>query len=132
METISQNVLVVAAAVIGSLLFVVGVNAIWPGEKRRKYNELIGWQLTILGTTYAVILGFMLYAVWTTYGEADLNVDHEANAVADIYRLAEELPEPQRAHLKMLARSYAEIVVNRDWPQMAKREQPRQSDAIHA
>jgi len=58
MDTISQNVVVVTAAVIGSLLFITGLNAIWPAEKRRNYNELIGWQVTILGTTYAVILGF--------------------------------------------------------------------------
>jgi hypothetical protein len=132
MQTISQNVLVVMAAVIGSLLFLLGLNIIWPAEKRRNYNELIGWQVTILGTTYAVILGFMLYTVWTTYGEADLNVDREANAVADIYRLAEGLPEPQRAHLQTLARLYAEAAINRDWPQMANNEEPKQADAIHS
>jgi hypothetical protein len=132
METISQNVLVVTAAVVGSLLLMAGLNAIWPAEKRRAYNELIGWHLTILGTTYAVILGFMLYAVWTTYGEADLNVDQEANAVADVYRLAEGLPEQQRIHLRTLARLYAETVVNRDWPQMVNSEEPKQADAIHS
>src|SRR5215831_13213588 len=132
METISQNVVVVTATVVASLLLMVGLNVIWPAEKRRTYNELIGWQVTILGTTYAVILGFMLYTVWTTYGEADLNVDREANAVGDIYRLAEGLPQPQRAHLQALARLYAETAINRDWPQMSNSEEPKQADAIHS
>lgn len=45
----------------------VGLNRAWPAEKRHAYNDLVGWQLSILGTTYAVILGFMLYTVWTAY-----------------------------------------------------------------
>ena len=38
-------------------------------------HYLMGWQLSVLGTTYAVILGFMLYTVWTDLGVANLNVD---------------------------------------------------------
>lgn len=130
MQTVSQNVLIVTASVVASLLFMVGLNRAWPSEDRRNYNDLVGWQLSILGTTYAVILGFMLYAVWTSYGEADLNVKREANAVADLYRLAEEFPEPQQSQLKDQARSYAEAVVNREWPEMANNEEPTQTVAI--
>jgi len=130
MQTVGQNFFVVTAAVVASLLFMVGLNRTWPPEKRHAYNDLVGWQLTILGTTYAVILGFMLYTVWTTYVEADRNVDIEANAVANLYRLAEELPEPQPSKLKHQARSYAEAVINREWPEMANHEEPTQSAAI--
>ena len=82
MTTVSQNVAVVTVTVLAALLLMVGLNRVWPRQKRWVYNDLIGWQLSILGTTYAVILGFMLYAVWTSLGEADLNVNFEANAVA--------------------------------------------------
>ena len=130
MKTITQNVLVVIGAVVVSLLFMAALNRTWPSEIRHKYNDIVGWQLSILSTTYAVILGFMLYAVWTTYGQAELNVDHEANALADLYRLAEEFPEPQQSQLKNQARSYAEAVVNREWPEMANDEEPREGVAI--
>lgn len=132
METVSQNLLVIAAAVVVSMLFLVGLDRVWPSDKRRNYNSLIGSQLSILGTTYAVILGFMLFAVWTAYREADLNADLEANAVVDIYHLAEGLPEPQRERLQDLARSYADEAVNQDWPQMAASEEPTQSSEIDA
>jgi hypothetical protein len=46
-------------AVIVAMLCDAALNRIWPWEKRRPYNELIGGQLGVLGTTYAVILGFM-------------------------------------------------------------------------
>ena len=132
METVGQNLLVIMAAVIVSLLFMIGLNWIWPCDKRCNYNSLIGSQLSALGTTYAVILGFMLFAVWSAYREADLNVGLEANAVVDIYHLAAGLPEPQRGELQALARSYADAVVDQDWPQMEASEEPRQSREINA
>jgi len=130
MTTVSQNIAVVTATVIVSLLAMTGLNRLWPRENRFAYNDLIGWELSILGTTYAVILGFMLYAVWTSFGEADLNVNSEANAVVAVYRLAEGLPESQRTQLQREAREYVDTVIAREWPQMARGEVPTQSTAI--
>ena len=132
MVNVTQNVLTVAVAVAAAMLFQAGLNRIWPSQERRSHNELIGWQLTILGTTYAVILGFMLYAVWTALREADLNTDFEANAVVDIYRLAAGLPEPQRTRLQTLARSYADTVIAREWPQMAAGVVPEQTGPVNS
>jgi hypothetical protein len=58
--TLTQNILVGIPTMGASLLFMVGLNRFWPVEKRHKPNDLIGWQLSVLGTTYAVTLGFML------------------------------------------------------------------------
>jgi hypothetical protein len=131
MLTLTQNCIVVAAVVTTSLLFMVALNHIWPWEKRRTHNELIGWQLSILGTTYAVIMGFMLYAVWTSFGEATLNADLESNSVVNVYHLADGLPEPQHTQLRGLARSYAEGVINGDWPQMAAGQVPEKSVEVN-
>lgn len=127
---LSQNIAVVIGTVLASLLVMAGLNRVWPKEKRRAYNDLIGWELTVLGTTYGVILGFMLYAVWTSLGQAELNVDIEANAVVDLYRLADGLPQPARTDLQRLARDYVDTVIAQDWPQMARGEVPEQSTAI--
>jgi hypothetical protein len=131
MVSIGQNIGVIAATVIASLLFMLLLNRLWPWEMRRPHNDLIGWQASILGTTYAVILGFMLYTVWTRLGEADLNVDLEANAVVDIYHLAEGMPEPQRNQLQTLARSYVSAVIDQEWPQMANGETPSRTSDIN-
>jgi hypothetical protein len=127
MFTISESIIVPIVSVAGSLAFMAALNWIWPWEKRHEHNDVIGWQLSILGTTYAVILGFMLYAVWTNFGAADLNVDLEANAVVNIYRLADGLPEPQRQQLQALAQSYAKAVIERDWPEMQADKVPNYS-----
>jgi hypothetical protein len=115
----AQDFFFIFLIVGGALLFRVLLERLWPRDQRREHNDIIGWQLGILGTTYAVILGFMLYTVWTDYGLAELNADAEANAIVNIYRLAEGLPAQQQAEIRQLARSYADVVVNQDWPAMA-------------
>ena len=47
-------------------------------------------------------------------------MEGEANALAEIFWLAHELPEPQGPRLQELARSYAEEVVHKEWPLMAQ------------
>ena len=69
----------------------------------------------------------MLYTVWTDYTAADLNVDFEANALVNVYRLAEGLPDPQQGQLQGLARSYADVAINDDWPQMSVNRMPEQT-----
>jgi len=120
-----QDFVLVIMTVAGALVFMTGLNRAWPAEKRRNHNELIGWQLSILGTTYAVILGFMMYTVWTDFGAADANVDQEASALSNVYALAAGLPEPQRSQMKNLARSYADAAINVDWPEMEQGHTPR-------
>ena len=125
-----QSLVIVLGTVAAALLFMAGLNRLWPARYRRVHNDLIGWQLGILGTTYAVILGFMLYTVWTNYGNADLNVDLEANALISLYRMAQGLPSAQGVQVRSLTRSYADVVVNEDWPVMARSQTPAASQVI--
>jgi Protein of unknown function (DUF4239) len=119
-----QNSVIVVVTVAGALLFMAGINLAWPWEKRRTHNDLIGWQLSILGTTYAVILGFMLYTVWTDFEAASENVEREAGALANIYTIASALPGPNGPQMQRLARAYADAAINGDWPQMATGQLP--------
>jgi Protein of unknown function (DUF4239) len=131
MLTFPQNVLIIILTMFGSMLFMAGLNRVWPREQRQAHNDLIGWQLNIIGTTYAVILGFMLYTVWTDFVAASLNVDMEASALRNVYRLAGGLPEPQRTQLQSQCLSYVKAVVDKDWPEMAKSDVPEESHAIN-
>lgn len=130
MLSLGENFAIIVATVLVSLLAMVAINLVWPKEKRRQHNDLIGWQLSILGTTYAVILGFMLYNVWTSFGAAELNAHSEANAVVDIFHVANGLPEPQRTQLQELARSYIEAVVSQEWPKMGRGETPEETTVL--
>ncbi len=119
MLTSMQDFVIVICTVALSLLFVTLLNRCWAPSNRRAHNDLIGWQLSILGTTYAVMMGFMLYTVWTNYGLANVNAEAEANALVNLFHIAEGLPEEQRTKLRQAARQYADTVVEQDWPAMA-------------
>jgi Protein of unknown function (DUF4239) len=127
--SLTQNVLIVLGTMAASLLFMVVLNRTWPVASRHAQNDLIGWQLSVLGTTYAVTLGFMLYTAWTNFTAASLNVEMEANALRNIYRLAEGIPQ-ERAQIQDLTRAYAEAVIDHDWPDMAQGRLPEDSHEV--
>jgi Protein of unknown function (DUF4239) len=131
MLSLGQNVVILVLAMAASMLFMVALNRRWPVAKRYINNDLIGWQLSVLGTTYAVILGFMLYTEWTAFRDAELNADLEASALRNLYRLAEGLPEQQRVQLEGQTRAYADAVVRQDWPEMARGRLPEESHEIN-
>jgi hypothetical protein len=65
-----------------------------------------------------VLLALLVIAVWEQYQRAHEAVESEANPVADIAWTAHSLPETERYQLQQLARSYAQEVVDEEWPLM--------------
>src|SRR5271155_4474410 len=131
MLTLAENIYILVAVLAISIGFMVGLNRIWPVSRRYTSNDQIGWQLSVLGTTYAVILGFMLYTEWTTFSAASLNANLEASALRSVFRLSEGLPAQQRTQLEEQVRAYADAVVTQDWPEMAHGELPETSHLIN-
>ncbi len=127
MLSLAENAVVVVLVVGVSLGLFVLMDRVWPWDKRHDHNDVTGWQLGILGTTYAVILGFMLYAVWTDFDTATQNVEMEANSLTNLYRLAEGLPDGSRIELQKLSRTYAQQVIENDWPEMEQGRVPKES-----
>ena len=126
----TQNVFIVIVTLACAFFFMAAVNYYWPAERRRAHNDLIGWQLSVLGTTYAVIVGFMLYTVWIDFGTADLNADAEANSLVNLYRLSDGLAPRQGEKVKELARAYGDAVVEQEWPEMARNTMPMETREI--
>ncbi len=114
------SIVAMALWVGGTLAAFLAIHVFWPPARRRSHNEIVGWQMSVIGTTYAVILGFMLYNVWDNFRTADLNADQEANALVSLYRLADGLPDSSKKEVQTAARRYAEIMVQEEWPDMAR------------
>jgi hypothetical protein len=120
--TISEDTLIVLSAIVISLIFWWVVRWMWPPDRRRVHNEITGWQLSVLGTTYAVIIGFMLFAAWAEYRAAEQNVANEASCLINLYWTASGLPQGQGAEIRKLAADYAEAMIADDWPAMSRGE----------
>ncbi len=120
MLSVFESILTVALVVALSLAFLFLVERAWPNELRRQHNDLIGWQVTVLGTTYAVIVGFMLYAVWTNFEVATVNAEAEANSLVNVVRTAQALPAGQRREVQTAASEYVDIMLTQEWPAMSE------------
>jgi hypothetical protein len=116
----------VLVAVVGLLL----VQSLVPPDRREVHNNVAGFIYAVLGVAYAVLLAFMLIAVWQDYNTAQTNVESEANELAGVYFLASQLPEPQRTNVQDLARMYARVVVEEEWPMMEQGQTSPRADSL--
>ena len=100
------------------------VQRLVPTSSRQPHNDVAGFIYAALGVIYAVLLALVVIAAWEEYGAASDTVEQEANAAADIFWLADGLPEPRGTHVQELVRSYAEEVAHREWPLMEQGRAP--------
>jgi hypothetical protein len=100
------------------------VGRLVPATSRQRHNDVAGFIYAALGVIYAVLLALVVIAVWEEYELASVTVEQEANAAADIFWLADRLPEPRGTHIQELVRSYAEEVVEHEWPLMEQGRAP--------
>jgi uncharacterized membrane protein YraQ (UPF0718 family) len=107
------------------------VQRLVPIAVRRQHNDVAGFIYAVVGVVYAVLLGLMVVAVWEEWNTALRTVDDEAGALAEIFWLADRMPESEGHHIQEQARSYARVVVNEEWPLMEReRSSPRAWDLL--
>jgi hypothetical protein len=116
----------VLVAVVGLLV----VQRLVPSDRREGQNDVAGFFYAVLGVAYAVLLAFVVIAVWQDYETTQTNVESEAHELAGVYFLASQLPEPQRTHVQDLARMYARVVVEQEWPMMERGQTSPRADSL--
>jgi uncharacterized protein YoaH (UPF0181 family) len=72
-----------------------------------------------ISLVYGVAVGFAILLVWEELNEAETTTHDEATDVEALYSLAEQLPESDRNRIQEFSRSYAQVVVEEEWPLMA-------------
>src|SRR5271155_5026062 len=105
----------VALAMLGLLL----VRKYVKHQTLAVHHDVAGYMLSIVGTLYAVVLGFIVVDSLNTFQKARLTVEQEANALHDIFHLAQGLPSPISLDIRTTCLSYAKLMVSEEWPAMA-------------
>jgi hypothetical protein len=85
------------------------------GRVREGHNDVLAPIFLTAGTLYAVLLAFLVIAVWESYGEVKVNVAAEASALTTLYREANGLPDREQRQLRALLREYTEAVAGDEW-----------------
>jgi hypothetical protein len=124
--TVVYGVLVIGGICLVALAGLEVVQRLVPAKSRQPHNNVAGFIYAALGVIYAVLLALVVIAVWEEYRAASETVEQEANAVAEIFWLGNRLPEPEGegSHIQELARSYAQDVIDEEWPLMEQEEAP--------
>jgi hypothetical protein len=115
---------IVGVSVLISLSVLKLVRRTVPHHVLMPHNDVAGFVYATIGVAHAVVLAFILIATWEQFDSAKANADHEADAVEDLYNLAEGLPDPSHQAIQAVLLDYAHTVVNDEWPAMTHRTDP--------
>jgi hypothetical protein len=121
-----NNILIVIACVGAAIGFLHLVTRTSSGSSRRESNDFTGAVVAVIGTTYAVLLAFMLSGVWNMFQQAQINAEQEANDLVNVFRISAQLPDPARQTIQDLARQYAQNAIQSEFPSMANDQVPPQ------
>jgi hypothetical protein len=109
-------------ALLGLLL----VRYLAPASWLHANNEVAGNYLQTLGTIYAVLLAFVVFVVWQQHNETRCAVESEANELSDFCRIVRALPGTQQ--VENCIQAYGRVVVEEEWPAMARGGWSRQAE----
>jgi 23S rRNA maturation mini-RNase III len=83
-------------------------------------HEVGGFIIGVMGAIYAVLLAFVVVAVWDEFSDAKLVVEREANQLNDLSRMAQGFnAETQQRTLEGL-KNYARAAVDEEWETMSR------------
>src|SRR5215210_9046057 len=118
MSTMILGILVVSLALSIAVAGLLLVRRLTSLNLHEEHNAVAGFIYSVLGVAYAVALGFVLISVWQRYEAASERADQEAAALVAVYFHANELPDSDRRQIQQLAKSYAQVVIDEEWPMM--------------
>jgi len=117
------SILIIISCIVSALFALAILRHYWAPSTRVAHNDVVGPNVSVIGTTYAVLIAFMLSGVWTNLQAARLNAEQEANNLVNIFRFAYQLPPESRTPVQALARQYCEAMITEEWPAMARESQ---------
>ena len=100
---------------VGGMLL---VRRLYGVEKLTSYHEVAGNLLSIIGTLYAVLLGFVIVDAMERQQELRIIVEQEANGVANVFLIANGLTDDKREKIQHNCATYASAVINQEWAAM--------------
>src|SRR6185437_1869050 len=130
MLSYGQSTFAIVLSLAAATLLVALLNWAWPVRDRKTINDVNAWQMGVLGTTYGVILGFMLFTVWTDFRAAEIDVALETASLLNVHHIAAGLPLPQRQRMRELTVQYADVAVTQEWPAMQMQRESHAGEAV--
>lgn len=130
-EQLIWDILIITGCVLAALGFLFLVTRSSATNTRKESNDFTGAVVAVIGTTYAVILAFMLSGVWNMFQQAQTNAEQEANSLVNVWRVSGSIDPATGDEVRNLCLKYAQYVLSEEWPAMrAEKPMPRESGDI--
>src|ERR1700727_136816 len=84
-------------------------------ESLRSHHDVTDPMLAVLGTLFAILLGFMLANSMQRFEQARVTVEQEAGAIGDLFRIADGLPATTRDSIRKDCLAYTSAVIDQEW-----------------
>jgi hypothetical protein len=124
MHGVLGGVVIVGGSLLLTLLAVAIVRRLVSHQTLARHNDVAGFVYATMGVTYAVVLAFIVIAVWENFSATREVADSEASALGALYRLADGFPDPYRTSAQEALLAYAEVAVDEEWPAMEHEAAP--------
>lgn len=129
-DTYTSGTVLIAASTLAAVVGLILLRRLGYFRENNVPHEAGGQYLAIVGTLYAIVLGLIVNDAIGRFQTAVTLVADESNALAELIYLAGRMPEPLKLDVHRRAATYAHLVVEREWPVMAQRQQlPEASQA---
>jgi ABC-type cobalt transport system substrate-binding protein len=102
-----------------------------PASRREMHNDVVGFIYAVVGVAYAVLLGLVVIAAWNGLDEAKANTYTETDALIQLDWYGHSLPQPQHGEIESLLKQYATVVINVEWPELARQQSSPRAWAIY-
>ena len=116
---------------VGASIYSIGLMLItrraFGVDRLKLNNEVAGFKFAVVGVFYAVLLAFVVIAVWEDFRKTEEAVRDEAKATVDLHRLTFALPVEGGAEIRSHLLDYVNDVREFEWQTM---EVGEPSDAV--
>ncbi len=114
-------IIVLVLSTVVPWLSVFLVRRVWPHPAFKENNELVGFTYSVFGLIYGVLLAFFIIVAWQRYAETERIVLHERTILSQLWRDSIVARPFIREDIQKHLISYAQSVVDDEWPMMAAR-----------
>jgi hypothetical protein len=90
----------------------------------RAHHDQVVVAVELVALVFAVVTGLMLVAAWERTVDAERAAAAEFAALRNVVRLTAAFPPPEREALQAAALGYGRLVLEREWPAMARGAAP--------